>query len=142
MVNVEYLDDIMAIHPKLFSKIRKAGTKTGSKVFGGWAEGSDIDFILPPGFSPDWNESMQRGIMAYTHDGEYHTNDFSSGYMKTDSGSVINLLFMNTEEAYQIWVKATDALKLLVDEFPSIAENMKNKRERVSLFEAIKESLK
>ena len=142
MIKIEYLDDIMAIHPKLFNRIRKAGTKTGSKVFGGWVEGSDIDFIIPPGFSPDWDEAIECGIMAYTHNEDYRTNDFVSGYMKTDSGSVINLLFMNTEKAYQIWVKATAALKLLIDEFPSIAENMKNKQERVSLFEAIKESLK
>ena len=141
MIDKKYLKEIRSIHPRLFSKIRKAGTKTGSKVFGGWKEGSDIDFIMPPGFNPSWRESFQNKILAYLT-GEYRERDFQSGYMKTEQGTIINLLWMETEEAYRIWTEATAILKDLVEKYPEIAESMKDKTVRVKFFEALKGILK
>jgi len=145
MIDKKYLDDIRAIHPKLFSKIRKAGTKTGSKVFGGWKEGSDIDFIMPPGFSPDFSESLANRILAYNTK-EYREDGWGgrtyvTGYMKTEAGTIINLLWMETEDAYRQWIEATEILKNLVQTNPTIAEAMQDKKRRVSFFEALKEVL-
>ena len=92
MIDKKYLDEIYAIHPKLLKKIRKEGTLTGSKVFGGRTTLSDIDFIMPPGFSPDFGESLANRICGYSYNEDYRTIDFLSGYMKTEAGTIINLL--------------------------------------------------
>lgn len=143
MVDKKYLNEIYAIHPKLLKKIRKAGTKTGSKVFGGWKEGSDIDFIMPPDFMPDFDEAMRNNIMCYSSEEQmnYRETGFISGYMKTEAGTILNLLFMQTEGAYRIWTEATAILKDLVEKYPQIAEAMQDKKQRVQFFEMLKEVL-
>ena len=131
MVDKKYLKEIYSIHPKLFSKIRKAGTKTGSKVFGGWKEGSDIDFIMPPGFEPSFDEAIKSKVAAPGGSliQEEESKTFKSAYMKTEQGTIINLLWMQTEEAYRIWTEATEILKTLVEKYPAIAEKMRNEKD-------------
>lgn len=141
MLDQKYVDSILAIHQKLFKKIRKAGVKTGSKVFGGWKDGSDIDFIMPLDFQPDFDSAVQTGIAFYSHKEGYRTNEFLSAYMKTDQGTILNLLWMQTEETFRIWTEATAILKDLVEKYPSIAKKMQNKKNRVRFFEMIKEML-
>ena len=142
MIDKKYLKEIYAIHPKLFSKIRKAGTKTGSKVFGGWEEGHDIDFIMPPGFEPSFNEAFDNHLIIDGDSKEENDLKIESGYMKTDNGTVINLLYAQTEEEYRIWTTATAILKELVEAHPTIAENMKDKQDRIQFFEILKEILR
>ena len=85
----------------IFSK----GITTGSKVFGGWEEGHDIDIILPPTV----HEHLFEGSLCYTSAeyNEYNEAEFRSFYVKDKYGNIYNLLFTDDEYAYNKWVYAT-----------------------------------
>ena len=118
----KYLKNIKPLPADLFKKIRKEGVRTGSKVFGGWTEKSDIDYIMPIGFSPNWSDGIHSEIYCLCDEYDLEAFKFRSANAKTENGTIINLLCPKTEKEYRIWVEATEAMKSLIEQNDTIAD--------------------
>jgi hypothetical protein len=117
------------IPTELAAKMYEEGFLTGSYIFGGFVEGSDIDIVVPPTFCvQDIAEFMVYFTGIYREDG-----DFGSYYV-TIGGSILNVLAMNTLDSYETWERATKDLLLIKKSGIDLTE----KNFRVSLFEALK----
>ena len=125
---VEYLKGVEPLSPLAETYIMVRGTVTGSHVFGGMKEGSDIDYLLPPNIGKKLFETN----LCY-EPGEYNEAEFQSFYVKTTAGSVFNLLFMNSQDNFDKWKYATDRM----NEFRSSL--FADKEIRVAAFEKYKE---
>ena len=77
----------------------------GSYVFGGYKEGSDIDYLVPPNISP------QRFKDLCYESGRYRKKGCQSFYVKTKNGDILNLLFTNSDMDFQEWVYATKKMR-------------------------------
>ena len=143
MIDRKYLDKIGPIPDALFKKIRKAGTKTGSKVFGGWEAPADIDYIMPLDFSPNWSEGIHSGTycLCTDYDLVHSENGMASANAITENGSILHLLFPHDEDLYQTWVKATEVMKFLISQNTVIEDRLRYKPNRIQLFEALKQVL-
>ena len=107
----------------------------------GGKKGADIDYILPPDFEPDFNELTALGIIHFRLDDYTKETDTINGYVKTENGTILNLIFTKNEETFRKWTETTEALKMLVSTFPMLADNIKHKPSRLHLFGAIREHI-
>ncbi len=141
MQDDKYLKNISCIDSALFQKIRKEGTKTGSKVFGGWQKGDDIDFILPPSFVPNWGAGIHKNIYCLSSEADLvnQKKDIGTANAKTENGTILHLIFPQTDEAYQQWVNTTELITIMIEQNEEIKKRLQNKRIRKNLFKAILE---
>jgi hypothetical protein len=124
----EYLSGVGPIPKHLETWTRASCTRTGSSVLGGFKEGkSDVDFLIAPCVS----QERYAGYLCYNKDEIYKDEDFRSFYVKTEEGTIFNLLFFWTEEAYRKYVWATS--EMLKDE-----RDFSDKELRVEMFEYLK----
>jgi hypothetical protein len=108
---LQLLKEVPAVPEKLFRDIYKNSVITGSKVLGGFIEGtSDIDLIVPHKFiSEDDLSEYAVGASGAAIDME---PDYKrSFYIHTQNGKVYNILIMHSDEEFWIWVTTTTLLK-------------------------------
>lgn len=145
LIDRKYLDTIKPIDDELFKKIRKEGTKTGSKVFGGWEDGHDVDYIMPIDFSPNFGDGIHKFLYCLCTDYDLVNNPPENGVIAvnaiTKGGTVLNLLFPIDEDAYRTWIKATEIMQFIISQNETIAKNVTKKSKRIALFRAIREAL-
>ena len=141
MQDDKYLKNISCIDSALFQKIRKEGTKTGSKVFGGWGKGDDIDFILPTDFYPNWSEGIHKNIYCLSSEADLvnEKKGIITANAKTENGTILHLIFPQSNEAYQQWINATELIIIMIEQNEEIKERLQNKRIRKNLFKSILE---
>ena len=137
----KYLDNISCIDSALFQKIRKEGMKTGGKVFGGWQKGDDIDFILPPSFVPNWGAGIHKNLYCLSSEADLvnRKKDTGTANAKTENGTILHLIFPQTEETYQQWVNTTELIAIMMEQNEEIKKRLQNKQIRRTLFKAILE---
>lgn len=121
------------------------GTLTGSRAFGVAEEGADFDYIMPPlqvqgryKKCAVWDYLFENGGV---YSSDYADGGFRSIYVKTEDGEVCNVLCMTNDSQYQIWFDATHAMRDLMCRNGSVAQAVKDKSNRVCLFEALREIL-
>lgn len=141
MQDDKYLKNISCIDSTLFQKIRKEGTKTGSKVFGGWEKGDDIDFVLPPAFQPNWGAGIHKKIYCLSSEADLVNQKKGIGTVnaKTENGTILHLIFPQDEDTYQQWVNTTALITIMIEQNEEIKKRLQNKRIRKNLFKAILE---
>lgn len=119
---------------KAMKEIMKVGVVTGSYVFGGYdKKESDIDIILPMKYSSEIYAPMVYISMEYVEEEGY-----TSFYIKDSKKKIYNLLFMENNEIYNIWVKSTNDL-VSMSKIKPFKKLLKKKQNRVLLFETMKE---
>ena len=123
-----------------YRKIRDKGFTTGSIIFGGWDERkSDIDVVLPVGFEPDFNELLSYGYYGGESYEDYSDLLYKSLYVLSPRTDIIyNLLFIEEEWVYDNWVWSTNMLCDFIHSNTEIKSLMKNKKNRVLMFETLK----
>ncbi len=120
--------------------IRKQGTITGSRVFGGFIPGeSDIDVILlDAGLDWDFGTILQNGHGWYVH-GEYYEPEYQAVYVKVPySKHIHNLLLMRDSRSYVRWIAATEWMKKMKQTMPAMKKFFQDKDRRVEMFEMLK----
>lgn len=124
---IEKLRNTPVMPDRFLRLIEKQGMMTGSYVFGGYVEGSDIDYILPPNFILSFQQILDIG--GCYPGGSYSNDVWRCIYVKTSRG-ILNLLFFWNEENYQTYKKAT---LIMVDILKNkeIKEAIKIKKNRV-----------
>jgi hypothetical protein len=125
------------ISNELQKEINEYGIQTGSWLFGGYGSDSDVDYIIPPEFPHTWAEFKELQEYCYlSSEIDYSGEELNSIYVKTENGGVYNLLFINPKKLNQ-WIEATTIMYNLTRHH-EIKELIKNKDNRVSLFETLK----
>lgn len=127
------------IPQKIIDTVRKEGSITGSRVFGGWNKAlSDIDYMLPPDFPYNFQEVLEAG--GYYSKGYSSDDDCMNLYVHTpDSKHIHNLLFFRKQKVFDKWFRATICLKNMKDNDADIARGLKDKTMRLAFFELVKE---
>ncbi len=126
--------------------IREKGVICGSFIFGGYdPDHSDIDVLLPSNveYTNDFGEIRHfsertfEEYMVYVG-GEYRDEVFTSIYVKTRQGAILNLFMFNDDSDFRLWCKATKLMKRIckLKHIRKIVAGDKHKR--TSLFEALK----
>lgn len=128
---------------QLFEAILSRGIFTGSKVFGGWKETSDIDLLLPNAFFYKeevitFNEMIDMGAV-YLKD--YGKHEFRSCYILSPKDDLFNLMFFEDEKTRKNWMLASSIL-LSFKKVKPFRFFMKKKQNRVFLFELVLQGLK
>ncbi len=120
------------------------GVHTGSTAWNVDEGESDIDIILSPDCGLSFGSVVCNYNGIYLHEDEdndiisYMQEDFQSCYVLYRD-KIYNLLFMNTQEAYDKWVYATDKMSKLVYSDPIFKEKIRDKEYRVDCFEGYKD---
>jgi len=117
--------------------IKRNAYLTGSRVFGGYTDISDWDYILPVGVY-EFGKLLDEG--GFYLGGDYNDDnyDYQSIYVKADGGEIWNILCMSNIQAYRTWVRATETLQKLISIDPLIERKVLNKDLRVDMFECLK----
>lgn len=131
----DYLTDI----------IREKGTVFGSYLFGGYdPDKSDIDILLPRdveykdqfGKTKHFSERTFEDYMVYVSQ-EYRDEVFTSIYVKTKKGMILNLFMFNDNYDFKVWHKATK-LMIKICKLKHIRKIIADKSKRVALFNSLK----
>lgn len=132
--------------------IRKRGVKSGSCVFGGLRESSDVDILFLLDRDDEelellndfyFRARLDTEFMRYVAE-QYRDEDseFLSVYVKCRfTKRPVNLLLFDVPEIYWTWVDATMIMKRAIKD-ARMKEAIKDKRKRVYFFEAIKETIR
>ncbi len=119
---------------ELFDLVKKKGLVTGSIVFGGYKEGSDVDFIIFKGdfdfekfnkYITPASESVVGGSF-YAFYGRY--KDF-----------LLNFIVTKDQSQFDAWKKAHNLVVEMVDKSETFAELMKEKKFRVKQFQMLRD---
>jgi hypothetical protein len=132
----DYLTDI----------IRSEGVITGSYIFGGYdPDKSDIDILLPRdveykneyGEIRHFSERTFENYMVYVSQ-DYRDTEFTTVYVKTRKGMILNLFMFYDNSDFRLWCKATKLMKKIckLKHVRKIVAGSKHKR--IALFEALK----
>lgn len=126
-------------------KIMRLGYKTGSNVFGGFdKEKSDYDLMVLD------NECMELGFDFDTlmnSNGFYLSGDYwlegghsQCVYLKMSPNDIrpTNIIYFHNEEEYNVWVHATDLLESLIMDNSRLAKFIKQRKNRLEMFELLK----
>lgn len=129
-----FLAEVPPIPGYLKAYLFKVGTLTGSHVFGGFnSKDSDIDVLLHPKVS----EKQFYGYLCYLGN-ECGRETFTSFYVKTEDGEVLNLLFMRSWGEFNRQVWATE--KMVKDVYKGVC--YVDKDIRVAAYKKYKEQWK
>lgn len=131
------LEKAEPIPNELGMKISEIGIQTGSTVFGAVApKDTDVDLIIPPDSGLRFSDLGY--CIAYDHDDDYNGEDFQSCYVKTQKGTVLNLIFPHNDDALAKWAWATEACKVLSLHSAYFERIMREKEKRIKIFEFLK----
>lgn len=119
--------------------IRKQGTITGSRVFGGFnPDESDVDVVLLWAKFPWKTDEMIHMGAKFTSE-DYEDPEYISLYAKVPhSKHIHNLLIMRDFRTYQRWVDATRWMVQMKKQIPEMGVLFKDKAKRVEMFELLK----
>ena len=135
-----YLTDKPDIPKGMFKEIKKEGILTGSYLFGGWKEDSDVDVLLHPKYHKKYSQLIEMGYACYTNT-DYCNGDedikFLSLYVKHNK-KVLNLIVFNYIDEYEKYLYATKALKQMIG-IKEFDDAMLVKNYRIKLFEYFKD---
>lgn len=134
---LEKLKSKPAIPGEIKTEIVDKCTLFGSHAFGGSTLNSDIDYIVPSDFPYGWIELTKYGVVNHVND--YSNLELASIYVKTNSGSILNLIFVH-DNFYEIYIRATKIMYGLTFN-AGIYNLIQNKTNRIKLFECIKDML-
>lgn len=149
---LEELKSIPPVPSALETIIRKQGIKTGSCIFGGIREASDVDILMLLDSADARMELLNdfyfRGrlnsdFLRYVV-GQYRDEDseFISVYVKCRfTKRPVNLLLFDSRRSYEIWADATQIVQK-AKQYPRMKQALKEKRNRVLFFETIKTILR
>jgi hypothetical protein len=117
-------------------KIVDVGIRTGSTVYGGGHKNdTDIDIMIPPN-TIDMNIFNDTGFDS----SEYESDDtFTSIYVKTKKGNILNLLFFHKQSLFDIWKKSTEMCKKIYDNSTIFRPILEYKDSRVKIFEGLQD---
>ena len=124
------------LNDDFISKIKDHSFLTGSFRFGVENNESDIDVIVSKNCSINFKEAIDLGCVYL--ESQYSEDEFHSCYGLYED-RLYNFLFMNSEDAYDRWLFATNKMALMVDDDISFKDKIKNKEYRIKLFESLKE---
>lgn len=112
------------------------GRITGSQVFGGVSEYSDIDIIIPD-TQLNVHDALTDGCIYLTDykDGELYT----SLYAHSHDNKIYNILIMHNKEIYFRWANATILLQNMLKNNKQLRPLVKHKANRIQLFETLKD---
>jgi len=134
----EYQIRILKTYPEvtdeLFYKITKAGLLTGSKVFGGHKDGSDIDYIMM------YDEKLTHELLPYSFYSEGSVTNSSTlfTFYVRYKGDYINVIVTKLEEDYSSWIRTHD-LVIELNHSSKFKKLMQDKKFRVEQFQLIRE---
>ena len=123
--------------------IRSKGILSGSTLFGGGGDDSDIDYIVR--YTPDiMNRLTNQNSFSYYKSRLYKEPDTLSVYVKFDKiKRPINLIVCNSDESFKAWTTATKLFAFFIQSDLKIEYKViKDKNYRVSLFKSFREMLK
>ena len=141
------INDKYPITAKMVRLLKEHGVTTGSFVFGGYdPTKSDVDIVIPPNIMDP--ENMNHGYVSMNTfkdnivylSGDYadeHEN-FASFYVKTDRGTLLNILIVCSVSEFILWKKAT-RLMIKILSLKHVKSICKDKYKRVELFKSLKE---
>jgi len=126
-----------SITPELYKYIRLNCLKTGSHIFGGYTEKSDIDYITHKQF---FNEKLFLDYHFGVNSGSVLSDEIRNTlYLKYTNEEnkhlLLNILIFKDKIEYVIWLLAQDDMCNLQFPFTQIVKNKKN---RVKLFNLLK----
>lgn len=133
------LDEKKRLSKKMYADVKKEGVLTGSFVFGGRTEDSDIDVFFPPLYVDKYKRLIDMGYAVYnSYDEEKKL--FFSLYVRDPRGRLLNLLLFYTQHEYDKHLYATKAMKSLKGNkyFDNLV--LQNKEHRVELFRLFKKT--
>lgn len=134
---IDALKDKKCISDSLLNDIHQYGFLTGSTIFGGHGPDSDIDIVIASNFPYTWKEMKEMtDYCLCSSELDYSGEELNSIYVKTKFATY-NLLFINPKKIDQ-WIGATNIMAELCDSNDTIRELVKDKDNRVHLFETLK----
>jgi predicted nucleotidyltransferase len=135
------LEEERPISSALEKQIMDNGLKTGSYVFGDWNRDRDIDIVLPPSFP--YPEELKRREKVYDKGSSWESSEssFLSEYVITRDGQILNLIFVQTDQEYRVWNRATRATRNLRD-LVFMRKILDDKESRVAVFEGFKQLIR
>lgn len=121
--------------------IRSHGSLSGSRFLGLAHADSDYDYLISP---KDYEKMPDISHCSCDH---FDSEGYGGGgrivkYLRAENGKVINLLIFEDQESFDRWKKCFEILNLMKTTFPEIKESIKNKENRILLFNALREVLK
>jgi predicted nucleotidyltransferase len=135
----QLLKKIVPLSKKDYWILSRNAVPFGSQVFGGATKESDLDLIVK-GYKKNTSFDHIHGHLNGVYLDDYgQDNDFRSVYHRTPDGHLVNFICMENQEAYRKWVRATATMNNLIKIDPLICRRVKDKRLRISLFEALKD---
>lgn len=136
-------EKVQQVPDKLIRYIKAKGKLTGSKVIGGWREGSDIDYILM--YSKKVTKFtkyfyfLENSIDNPLENEQYPAH--SVAYIKDKNNQLYNLLLFTEEKDYNLWIECTNICIDLKTKYPVFATLFKNKQERKEFFKKLRFTL-
>lgn len=114
---------------KLWDMIVKEGIQTGSSVYSS-AKPKDLDYIL--NLPPSVFEGYTVGNPSNYWKGK---NGFTILYAKSPMGEIVNLILFSDAHDMQVWIKTTEIMKRLFQDY--FENEFNDKYKRVRIFRAL-----
>lgn len=116
----------------LLQELAYSGTVTGSSVFGGFTERSDIDIILRP--SVDTSLLFDLDFIPGSLENEKIDLEFISAKVLINN-SWYNFLIMQNESVYDEFIYATETMRMLRHKYKI---DFSNKAKRINVFQTLR----
>lgn len=128
----------MDANERIVRKAKRMGFYTGSRVFGGYVKGtSDIDIVVPPSFPYSLQDIIDSAEDAHYNPTEYrHCNTWSI-YVPLRNMQY-NLIMALSSETFDIWSRATEAMKAAILSSKELKGKVRLKEHRILLFECFR----
>ena len=134
-IQIKETEKLEELPRKLFDKINNVGLLTGSKVFGGWKKGSDIEYI----FVKDLD--LMKELAKYIIPASGSVSDESSFYAcyARYKGSNLNFIVVEHQKHFDAWKDAHDLVITLIETNEVFKVLMEIKEFRVKQFQLLRE---
>ncbi len=128
-----YFNNLEPISERCYKLLSNLSFSTGSRVFGGYSDESDYDFLISASNFSRLNKKYS--IPSCYDSGEYNTDFFEVVYLKYQD-KVLNVLIFKDDFVYKLYVDTTKIVRFLV-RFTFFRKLCESKDMRVLLFESM-----
>ncbi len=132
-------EKLKPLSSRMEEMVFKRGVKTGSRLFGGATASSDLDVLLlsEPPFT--FHELIMEGMGVYQSE-RYRGEYFDAIYVKSATRPYpVNLILFLDKQKLQTYIEASFIMKKWRKEDPILREYMKDKQQRLDMFDFVKE---
>jgi hypothetical protein len=139
----KYWHEINETTQECMDIISAYGVKTGSSLWKVNKQSSDIDYIIPLHANLTWNDVLNYHEGVYCHEYKeenephYWQEGFKTLYVLWKD-QIYNLIFPFNKDQQEAWAYATHRISQLIKENKGFKKNIKNKENRITLFERFK----